>query len=134
LCCVFIFCNIVQALKEYGVDVMKIVRSTTHFYGADLVHLVNVAAIRAAMDGSISIEMHHLDFALDKIMLGREHKAMIIRDEARKTINFHNGLFDKSSIKSQQQQPHSHAVEAGKSWFSNFSSIQPLLQWLKWSK
>ncbi|KAK2417987.1 ATP-dependent zinc metalloprotease FTSH 4, mitochondrial [Trifolium repens] len=116
------------AKVDSNIDVMSIARSTVHFSAADLANLVNVAALRAAMDGSKAIQMHHLEFARDKIMMGSE--LAVISDESRKTTAFYKDLFAK--VKSQQEQPQSHAVEAqGSSWFS---PIQPLLQWLKLSK
>lgn len=39
--------------------------------GADLANLVNAAAIYAAAEGDQSVTTRHLEFARDKILMGR---------------------------------------------------------------
>ena len=39
--------------------------------GADLANLVNAAAIYAASEGDASVTTHHLEFARDKIIMGK---------------------------------------------------------------
>ncbi|MCI46818.1 cell division protease ftsH-like protein, partial [Trifolium medium] len=63
------FGNTIQVLKADNVDVKIIVRRTPRFSGADLANLVNVAALKAAMDGAKAVSMHGFDYARDKIML-----------------------------------------------------------------
>lgn len=45
-------------------------RGTTGFTGADLENMVNQAALRAAIDGSDSVSMKHLENARDKVLMG----------------------------------------------------------------
>ena len=56
---------------ETEVDVHVLARGTPGFSGADLANLVNQAAIRAAADGDPAVSLKHLEFAKDKIIMGK---------------------------------------------------------------
>ena len=77
--------------KSGDVDLSIIARGTPGFSGADLANLINVAALKAAMDGQKDVSMVDLEFAKDKIMMGSERKSAVISEESRRLTAYHEG-------------------------------------------
>lgn len=50
----------------------------------DLANLVNIAAIKAAVDGAEKLTAAELEFAKDRIIMGTERKTMFISEESKK--------------------------------------------------
>ncbi|KAF0923549.1 hypothetical protein E2562_006431 [Oryza meyeriana var. granulata] len=70
------------------VDVNAIARSSPGFNGADLANLVNIAAIKAAVEGADRLTATQLEFAKDRIIMGTERKSLFISDESKKACLF----------------------------------------------
>lgn len=71
------------------VDVRMLARGTPGFSGADLANLVNMAAVKAAVDGIDKITTNQLEFAKDKLLMGTERKSMSLTEESRKLTAYH---------------------------------------------
>ena len=71
------------------IDMMSLARGTPGFSGADLANLVNMAAVKAAVDGSDKISTDQLEFAKDKILMGTERKSLTLSEESRKLTAYH---------------------------------------------
>ncbi|KAL5718974.1 ATP-dependent zinc metalloprotease FTSH 11 [Ranunculus cassubicifolius] len=71
------------------VDVKAIARGTPGYNGADLANLVNIAAIKAAVEGVDKINAAQLEFAKDRIIMGSERKSMFLSEESKKLTAYH---------------------------------------------
>ncbi|KAL8217869.1 hypothetical protein R6Q57_021242 [Mikania cordata] len=71
------------------VDVYAVARGTPGFNGADLANLVNIAAIKAAVEGSEKVNAAQLEFAKDRIIMGTERKTMFLSEESKKLTAYH---------------------------------------------
>ncbi|CAH8381060.1 unnamed protein product [Eruca vesicaria subsp. sativa] len=71
------------------VDVKAIARGTPGFNGADLANLVNIAAIKAAVEGAEKLSAEQLEFAKDRIVMGTERKTMFVSDDSKKLTAYH---------------------------------------------
>lgn len=71
------------------VDESVLARGTSGFSGADLMNLVNQAAIHASQEKAMAVNMQHFEWAKDKILLGAARKTMVLTEESRKNTAFH---------------------------------------------
>jgi cell division protease FtsH len=71
------------------VELNVVARGTPGFSGADLENLINEAALMAARKDKEKVDGRDLDAARDKMLMGVERKSMIMNDEEKKTIAWH---------------------------------------------
>ena len=71
------------------VDLKVLARGTPGFSGADLANLVNEAALLAARHSKKLVEMFDFESAKVKVLMGVERRSMIISEEEKRTIAYH---------------------------------------------
>jgi cell division protease FtsH len=71
------------------VNLEILARGTPGFSGADLSNLVNEAALFAARNHKSHVDMHDLEYAKDKVMMGVERRSMVISDEEKRVTAYH---------------------------------------------
>ncbi len=71
------------------VDLAIIARGTPGFTGADLANLVNESALLAARRGKKRVTMLEMEDAKDKVMMGPERRSMLISEQEKEIIAYH---------------------------------------------
>jgi len=71
------------------VDLRTIARGTPGLSGADLANIVNEAALLAARNNQSTVTMHDFEMAKDKVLWGPERRSLLINDEERERIAYH---------------------------------------------
>ncbi|OQX18294.1 MAG: cell division protein FtsH [Desulfobulbaceae bacterium A2] len=72
-----------------NVNMLGIARSTPGFTGADLANLVNESALMAARKNKPHITMEDIEEAKDKIIMGAQRKGMILNEQEKMVIAYH---------------------------------------------
>lgn len=72
-----------------GVDLSVLARGTPGLSGADLANIVNEAALLAARRNHKKVNMADFEGAKDKVMMGAERKSMVISEEEKRNIAYH---------------------------------------------
>lgn len=72
-----------------SVDLDLVAKGTPGFSGADLANLLNEAAIIASKIGKKLIDMHDIEEARDKMMLGKESKSKMLTEQDKKETAYH---------------------------------------------
>ncbi len=72
-----------------NVDLKALAKATPGFTGANLESMLNEAALIAAKKGKEEIEMEDIEEAKDKILMGKERKGMVLSEEEKKIIAYH---------------------------------------------
>ncbi|WP_323785631.1 ATP-dependent zinc metalloprotease FtsH [Thalassovita sp.] len=71
------------------VDMRIIARGTPGFSGADLMNLVNEAALMAARIGRRFVTMEDFENAKDKVMMGAERRSMVLTPDQKEKTAYH---------------------------------------------
>jgi cell division protease FtsH len=71
------------------VDLKIIARGTPGFSGADLMNLVNEAALLAARRGKRIVTMDEFEDAKDKVMMGAERRTLVMTDDEKRLTAYH---------------------------------------------
>jgi cell division protease FtsH len=71
------------------VNFENMARATPGFTGAELANLVNEAALMAARNGNSQVVNDDFEKARDRILMGVERKGLIMSEEDRKVLAFH---------------------------------------------
>ena len=71
------------------VDLRTIARGTPGFSGADLMNLVNEAALLAARRGKRIVTMSEFEDAKDKVMMGAERRTLVMTDDEKRLTAYH---------------------------------------------
>ncbi|ACB97190.1 ATP-dependent zinc metalloprotease FtsH [Beijerinckia indica] len=73
------------------VDLKTVARGTPGFSGADLMNLVNEAALMAARRGKRVVTMVEFEDAKDKIMMGAERRTLVMTEQEKTLTAYHEG-------------------------------------------
>src|SRR6202011_5581755 len=73
------------------VDLRTVARGTPGFSGADLMNLVNEAALLAARRGKRMVTQVEFEDAKDKIMMGAERRTMVMTEQEKMLTAYHEG-------------------------------------------
>ncbi|MGH7572698.1 MAG: ATP-dependent metallopeptidase FtsH/Yme1/Tma family protein, partial [Gemmatimonadota bacterium] len=71
------------------VDLRTLAKGTPGLAGADIENIVNEAALLAARNNRKSVTMIDFEDAKDKVMMGAERKSLVITDEEKRSIAYH---------------------------------------------
>jgi cell division protease FtsH len=71
------------------VDLKVIARGTPGFSGADLMNLVNEAALLAARRGKRIVTMLEFEDAKDKVMMGAERRTLVMSEDEKRLTAYH---------------------------------------------
>ncbi len=81
--------HMVKVPAADDVELKYIARGTPGFTGADLANLINEAALFAARMNKKLVSMSELEKAKDKIIMGAERHSMVMSEEDKKMIAYH---------------------------------------------
>ncbi|KIY70919.1 ATP-dependent peptidase [Cylindrobasidium torrendii FP15055 ss-10] len=87
------------------VDTKVLARGTTGFSGADLQNMVNQAAIQASKQKAKQVDLNHLEWAKDRIIMGAERRSAFISDKVKLSTAYHEGGHALASLYTEGAHP-----------------------------
>lgn len=78
-----------KILMAADVDLETIAARTPGMVGADLANIINEAALLAVRHGGQKVEMHDLEEAVDRVMLGLEKKSRVMSPDEKERVAVH---------------------------------------------
>jgi len=78
-----------KILMAGDVDLETIAARTPGMVGADLANIINEAALLAVRHGGERVEMHDLEEAVDRVMLGLEKKSRVMSPDEKERVAVH---------------------------------------------
>src|ERR1700736_5865185 len=82
---------LIAATNPPDVNLKTIARGTPGFSGADLMNLVNEAALMAARRNKRMVTQVEFEDAKDKVMMGAERKSLVMTEEEKLLTAYHEG-------------------------------------------
>jgi cell division protease FtsH len=76
---------------DADVSLELVARGSPGMSGADLANLVNEAALHAVRRGASTIAMEDFEMARDRVLMGQKRDSVLLRDEERERIAYHEG-------------------------------------------
>ncbi len=77
-----------KVVADKNVDVKYLAKQLNGLGGSSIENVVNQGALRAVVCGSVTVKMEHLEYALDKALMGYG-KARLVNEEANKNTAYH---------------------------------------------
>jgi cell division protease FtsH len=71
------------------VDLSVVAAKTAGFAGADLANIVNEAALRAAQQNKVAVDMKDFDAAIDRVVAGLEKRNRVMNPTEKETVAYH---------------------------------------------
>lgn len=78
-----------QKVKHEEIDIDLVSRATAGSSGAQLANIVNEAALRAVRQGRDKVTTHDLEESVEVVIAGAQKKGMVISEEEKKIIAYH---------------------------------------------
>ena len=77
-----------KVAKDKNVNVDYLARQLTGFSGSSIENVVNQAALRAVVTNSTSVKMEHLEWSLDRTLMGYG-KSRLMDEECNRNTAYH---------------------------------------------
>ena len=97
--------HVKRVTVDKKVDLKKVARGTPGFSGADIMNLVNEAALLAGRRGAEAVEQPDFEEARDKVSWGRERRSHMLDDEEKKLTAYHEAGHAIVIAKTEQTEP-----------------------------